>query len=392
MNKSIFFAAVLLLTVSLGGCTKKAPVLQIDFSTKPLSVLNKADLDDIYNKTAEYGVTPTAEFDPFAMPSVANCFETVEIPGTIICVFNSRKTMNEVLLRASYYTETYSGIYLTNEEFFSTEPLSAKTFANGKPAEGLDRNDIEITRGNTDKYEGIRGFDIPGKAHSNDGKGFNDFLDKWSEDKTVCTSKDPKMQAYFDMERQFLNFVQDLRKKYNGNYTLISAVSNQYFIPTFSHEMLHSQYFNFPDFAKNVDEYVEQQTDTKEFKLFVNFARRYYPEMETDIGLRNNEFLTFMLASGMYEDGKVRWAPLVASMLRHLVPPCDSTAEYEKFFDEIYALWENGWQTEEEWSELIKKSMEIQAQYPSLPQSIDVSQSKFYKYLEERGTSPVIIK
>jgi len=369
-----------------------SPLFQIEFHDAPVSVLNDTDLNLIYQKTTNSGVVPTSEFDPFVNMSVVNCFETVEIPGTIIMVFNSHKTMNEVLLRASYYVETYPGIYLSNKEFFSTEPLLAKYYANGKLAVGLDRDDIEITRGNTDKYAGIRGFDIPGNAISKEGKGFNDFLDEWAKDKTVPDNSDPKMKRYWEMEMQFLNFVQELRIRYNGNYTIISAVSNHDFIPTLSHEMLHSLYFNCPKFAKNVDDYVEQQINTKDLKLFNNFGRRYYPEIETDTNLRNNEFLAFMLATGMYEDGKERWGPLVAVMLRHLIPASEQTLIQRQFFDEINNLWEKGWQTEEEWSDLIAQSMDIMASYPTLPKSINITQSDFYKFLVERGTTPIIVK
>jgi len=193
------------------------------------------------------------------------------------------------------------------------------------------------------------------------------------------------------MERKYLNFVQSLRKKYNGKYILITTVANQLFMPAISHEFLHAQYFTFPKFAKNIDDYCASVENTPEFKLWENWAGRYYDMKIT--ALRNNEFMAFMLATGMYEDAKTRFAPVVAISLMHLVPPEKQTQREKDFFNEINSLWQPGWKTYDEWSLLSKKSMEILSKYAAdLPEHIDVMQSNFYKYLVKNGTQPVIVR
>ena len=353
--------------------------LKIIYSETPVAVSDSAALQKVKDEVASYGVLPTKQFDPSKNLTAVKCFETAEVKGTVFCVFNSRKAQSEILLRSDSFVEATKGKYFTRADFFSTGPI--------KEQSGVGRDFFEYCRGNTPAYDGIRGYDLPGKK-------FNAFLNKNLKD-TTAAADDKTLQTYSRMESLFLDFMQNtIRAKYGNNYTLISSLANDDFIPILSHEFLHAQYFTEPKFAKNVNSYVDSLEGTKELEMFTKFAvaTKAYTNIDKIKSFRDNEFLAFMLATGSYEDALKRFPTDAAVMLRALVPAAAQTADQKAFFDEMFSFWQkNNWAVGKDFDKLNAQSFDILKKY-NLPKTIDAEGSAFYKYLADKGTPPIIIK
>jgi hypothetical protein len=357
---------------------KKILPLRIDFIQEPISISDGSVIREIFKEVSGYGIVSSHNFNPYKDVSYIKSMETKEVKGTVFCIFNSHKTMNEVLQRVSTYVEFTNNVYFTKEEFFSKRPLQKG---------GINRDLIEYVRGNTPKYAGIRGFDLP-------GKNINAFLDLSDKDDTIPQGDD-KMFAFYEMEKQFLPFLKTLREKFGDDYTLITSFTIDAGISILSHEFLHAQYFSLPEFAKNVDSYVNGLEGSKELELFVAYAKgTAYPKIEEDKSLRNNEYLAFMLAEGMYEDTLARNRPVLTAVMRkELLSDYETDGVSKPFFEEIYNLWKSNdfARGSVTFDELCEKSSEIMKRY-DVSKSTVAEQSAFYKYLTDKGARPIIIK
>ncbi|MDR1123356.1 MAG: hypothetical protein LBL61_01850 [Elusimicrobiota bacterium] len=360
----------------------KNTLLEISWENNPLPIASKENLNNLLEEVKTHGVVDVKKFDPQKDETYIKAFETSELPGCVICIFNSRKAMNEVLFRASLFVETTDcKLYFTNGEYFSDDPLEAgQTY-------GADRKFVDYAVGNTPAYDGIRGYDLPGKK-------LNAFLAKAAQDKTLPA----KNQTYAAMEAEFLDFLRTLRRKYGDDYSLITSIAIPAFISITSHEFLHAQYFSDARLRENVDEYVASHLSDREIKLLIKCLKSsIYTTIEEDIYYRNNEIFAYMLGKNEYEDSSTRgglFYTRALCVLKHNTPPEDLTEPAADCFDAMYKAWaENDFGQGVSADKLAEISGKVFEEYKSqLPGTLDVKKGAFYKYLTAKGTAPIIVE
>ncbi|MGB2579668.1 hypothetical protein AAIR98_001587 [Elusimicrobium simillimum] len=351
--------------------------LKINYNDgEALPITQKAVLDKVYTQTASYGVINAWDFNPLEHESFVKCFEVEEIKSTVICVFNSQKTMNQVLLRTNIYVEDTDGKeYISKKDFYSDKKFNRS---------GITRTYINEMLGNGGKHYGARGYDLPGQK-------INMFLTLNDNDSTKPALTDAKTKIYAKQEEDFLSFLKTIKNKFANNYTLITAISNGDYIFTISHEVLHAQYFSDKKFRKNVDSYINSNINTPPLELLSKYLKEWaFASIEEDLVLRNNEMLAFLLATQTYEEALDKGqAPILAALLK-IDSSTKNNAVYDKFFNEVYDLWKD-FDNNADFKLFSERSKEIIKKY-DLPISTSQTDSAFYQYLIKKGTAPVIVK
>lgn len=347
--------------------------LKLTFEKQLVQASKEGELKKYFDKVSVYGVTNTTQFDPQNHKTAVVCMELQEIKGTIMCIFNSQMLMNQIFLRPTYYTEGTDRTFFTRERFFSKEG-----------PEGVDHKNT-LNRAS--------GHNLPGNE-------LNAFFKLYDKDLTQPAASDKISRIFSSYEEQFYAALRRyIRSRgLRNNYAVIAVTPIGDYMSAVSHEFLHAQYFLQSAYAKNVDKYVESNLyGTREFKIFLKYAKkRVYPMIEDDTNLgrtvRHNEFMAYVFESKSYEHMLRVHPNYLAGMIKTMIPAEIRPAEIDAFFEDIYALWEeNNFGEDVSVYKLMDAAKLIRDKY-TFPESIDITQSPFYKFLDERGTPPIILK
>jgi hypothetical protein len=247
---STLLAAVIFAGIIAQAKVSVGPLLKVESEVEVWNTKYSAVVEEMQNK----GTYPADGF--------TECRETAEIQGAYLCVSDTQLEMNMALARASAFIEGLGGP--------------------GTKGKVVRLDDPELQQ-----YLRIVG------GHDLRGQDLNTFLA--AATKACNDSKQDPNVCFNPYEKEiFENFISP-KTKINPNFVVITYAvrSSMSWQDVVTHEILHAQYFNQPEFRKICDNFWNTEL-TDEDRAAVKFnLGRYYDS--SDELLMMNEFQAYML-------------------------------------------------------------------------------------------------
>lgn len=201
---------------------------------------------------------------PYPEYGYFECRKTAEIKETYFCLYSDQSAMNYALGRATCYIE---GAFCNSPKGTLLTTKDKNFFASVRQTLGHDLRGAALVQ----FYENLKM-----KCQQQKEAGF-------------C----PTQQESELFERII---IPEVRR--NKDFIIIAAahLGRGNFVGTFSHEVLHAQYFNEASYRKVVDEFWERELTAKEKTLIRDALSVAYDK--SDEFLMKNEFQAYILESG----------------------------------------------------------------------------------------------